>query len=219
MTIYLTKNINGRLHHFRATVEQTGIEIVHGVFYNWLHKHWHNYDDVKTAESKQQEMVQEKISEGYELTEYKPTPENTLDIYDKAQWHFEGDFPKDLDAFQGYVHTGMFFGWLIEHDLVSDQFKEDFSAEMKSFGERQHTGSQIYKSCCDGVLIPEDLSELGNRFALPYFNFDTGQYLSDYENTLGQGLPSIYHVADTWENYHKLKTVVDKRFASWQKRQ
>jgi hypothetical protein len=219
MTIYLTKKVNGTVHHFRTTVEQTGVEIVHGVFYQWLHKHWHEYDDVATAMAKQQELVQDKINEGYKATEYNAIPENTLNIYDKAKWHFEGDFPEGLDAFQGYVHTGMFFGWLIDHDLVSDQFKEDFAAEISSFRQRQHTGAQLYQSCCDGVLMLDDLNELGNRFALSYFNFDAGEYLSDYEATLGMDVPTIYHVKDTWANYQKLKEVIDFRYKAWQQQQ
>ena len=136
-------------------------------------------------------------------------------IYDKAEWHYRGDFPADLDPYQGYVHTGMFFGWLIDHDLVSDNFKEDFAAEIHAFKHRQYTGTQLYQSCCAGVLLPEDLNEAGNRFALSYFEFDNGQYLSDYEATLARDLPGIYHVADTWDNYLKLKAVIDDRYAAW----
>lgn len=142
-----------------------------------------------------------------------------MDVYDKAKWHFEGDFPPGLDAFQGYVHTGMFVGWLIDHDLVSDAFKKDFAAEINSFRQQQHTGAQIYQSCCDGVLLPEDLNEPGNRFAQAYFNFETGEYLSDYEATLGMDVPTIYHVKDTWSNYQKLKVIIDFRFDAWSKQQ
>jgi len=79
------------------------------------------------------------------------------------------------------------------------------------------TGAQLFERCCDGVLMIEDISEPGNRFALHYFDFDTGQYLGDYETLLGQNLSTLYHVADTWENYMKLKQLLDKRFSDWKK--
>jgi len=195
------------------------VETVHGIFYHWLHKHWHNYEDEQAAVAAQKELVASKLAEGFVITTYEPIPENTIDVYDKAKWHYGGDFPEGLDPFQGYVHTGMFVGWLIDHDLVSDDFKKDLGAEIKSFRQQQHTGAQIYESCCDGVLMLDDLNEQGNRFALFYFNFETGEYLSDYEATLGLGVPTIYHVKDTWDNYQKLKVMVDFRFEAWLKQQ
>jgi len=29
-------------------------------------------------------------------------------VYDKAKWHYGGDYPKDLPIEQAFVHTGMF---------------------------------------------------------------------------------------------------------------
>lgn len=41
-------------------------------------------------------------------------PEKELVVYDKAEWHYEGEFPQELDIFQAYVPTGMFFvGWVL----------------------------------------------------------------------------------------------------------
>jgi hypothetical protein len=215
MTTYLTKIEDGKTYHFRTTVNNNGVDIVHGVFYNWLGKYFEGCGDNASAVARQKQLIDEKIKEGYIVTEFKETLENTVDVYDKAKWHYGGNFPEDLDDFQGYVHTGMFLGWLIENNLVSDEFKNDHAEKIEQFKQRQLTGSQIFESCCDGVLLVEDVSELGNRFALPYFDFDTGQYLGDYEKTLVENLSSTYHVADTWDNYLKLKQVLDKRFSDW----
>lgn len=213
MTTYLTKIDDGKTHHFRATVDNNGVDIVHGVFYNWLGKYFEGCGDNASAIARQKQLVEEKQNEGYHITEFKEALENTVDVYDKAKWHFSGEFPEDLDDFQGYVHTGMFLGWLIDNDLVSDEFKNDHVEEIEQFKQQKLTGSQIFERCCDGVLMLEDVSELGNRFALPYFDFDAGQYLTDYENVLAENLPTMYHVADTWDNYMKLKQVLDKRFS------
>jgi hypothetical protein len=142
-----------------------------------------------------------------------------MTVYDKAKWHFEGDFPGDLLPFQGYIHTGMFLGWCIENNLVSDIFKTDLAKEIAHFKQQKLTGSEIYEQCCDGVLMSEDLNDTGNAFAKAYFDFETGAYLADYEKTLGMLLPSIYHVADTWDNYYALKQVIDERFREWQAQQ
>lgn len=215
MTTYLTKIEDGKTHHFRATVGDNIVEIVHGVFYNSLSKYGQGYADNALAITRQKELVDEKIKEGFQITKFKETLENKVDVYDKAKWHFGGEFPGDLDDFQGYVHTGMFIGWLIDNDLMSEEFNTDHEVEIQLFMQQELTGSQIFESCCDGVLMIDDISELGNRFALHYFNFNTGRYLNDYEATLSNHLPSMYHVADTWDNYTKLKSALDKRFADW----
>ena len=53
-----------------------------------------------------------------------------------------------------------------------------------------------------------------------YFNdFAKGQYLKDYEATLGNGLESLYHVKDSWENFDLLKPVLDRRLGDWRGQQ
>ena len=44
------------------------------------------------------------------------------------------------------------------------------------------------------------LSPAGNAFSRTYFDLERGQFLADYEEVLMGSLPSLYHVADTWEN-------------------
>lgn len=215
MTTYLTKIEDDKTHHFRVTVDNNGVDIVHGVFYNWLGKYFEGCGDNATAIQRQKQLVEDKTKEGFLITEFTQTFENTTDVYDKAKWHYDGEFPNDLDKFQGFVHTGMFLGWLADNDLMSDQFKSDFEIEIQEFKNQKLTGSQIFATCCDGVLMLEDVNELGNRFALHYFDFDKGQYLADYEATLSANLQTMYHVADTWDNYNKLKAVLAKRFTDW----
>ncbi len=215
MTTYLTKIEGDKTHHFKVTINNNGVNVTQGVFYNWLSKHWESCNDNASAIMKQKQLVAEKIKEGFTVATFKKLPENTVDVYDKAKWHFEGKFPANLNHYQAYVHTGMFLGWLIENDLVSDEFKNDHSDEIEQFKQQLLTGAKIYEHCCDGVLTLEDVSEFGNRFALPYINFDSGQYLGDYEKTLAKHLPSLYEVADNWDNYTKLKPVIDKRFSEW----
>src|ERR1044072_7581684 len=105
MTIYLTKTAAGNIYHFRATVEHAGIDIVQGIMYDSIEKDWLQYEDHASAVAKQKELVEEKIKEVFQVTDFQESPENTLEVYDKAKWHYTGDFPDDLEPFQGYVHT------------------------------------------------------------------------------------------------------------------
>lgn len=137
-------------------------------------------------------------------------------IYDKAKYHNgASNFPKDLSYRQGYVHTGMFVGWILDNDLYNrTQIPVDFSAIL-AFKERKITGAEFYEKFLDGVLTDKELSGEGNAFAQHYFDFDTGCYLQDYSEILARNLPSLYHVTDTWENYQKIKQRIDKRYNEW----
>lgn len=217
MTIYLTKTADGKTFHFRITSEESGIEIVEGIFYIRMERYWQDFENEREAQAEAKRLIDEKIREGYQVTPFTESPENDMDVYDKAKWHYGGDFPEDLDDFQGYVHTGMFLGWVIDQDLVSNQFKKDHAKEIGLFKDRKLTGARVYEQALDGLLMLEDLNEIGNRFAIYYFNMDSGEYLVDYESILGNNLPSLYHVKDSWENYYKLKEMLDSKFDEWQR--
>lgn len=134
-------------------------------------------------------------------------------VYDKAKYHYQGEFPNDISSDQAFVHTGMFLGWIIDNNLFSDEFEEDTQIEINNFKQRSISGTQIYM-LCDGVLADDMLNDEGNKFAKFYFDFETGQYLKDYEETF-QNIATLYHVNDNWENYLKIKEVIDRRYKEY----
>ncbi len=138
-----------------------------------------------------------------------------MSTYDKAKWHYGADnFPQELPPEHGYIHTGMFVGWCIERHLLSPEFLEDFPDFTVPFESRTKTGPEMFQ-LMDGTLTNEDLSDEGNAFAQAYFDFERGIYLRDYEELLCGGLPTMYHVSDSWENYGVLRARIDVRFAEW----
>ncbi len=135
--------------------------------------------------------------------------------HEDASWHYEGDFPEDLPPEAGGTHIGMFLAWLVEKGLVSDIFNEDFADEMNDLLDRKITPGEFSLSYTDGQLTDEDLNDEGDRFATYYLANDTAIYYNDYERELAANLPTIYHVADSWENYDKIAPIISKRFEEW----
>jgi hypothetical protein len=224
MTTYLTKQQDGKTYHFRITIANNGYKVIEGQFYKWVSKCFHGIGkhidqatitDRQYVETEVQKLIDEKINNGFVKTHFTETKENTYDIYDKAKYHSGGNFPEELDHFQGCVHTGMFINWLIDNDLMDNEFFEDSQDEINKVRQRECTGAQFYENQLDCVFSIEEVSELGNRFALDYFDFDSGQYLKDYEKTLGYNLPTLYHVEDNWNNYEMISAVIDERFSEW----
>jgi hypothetical protein len=136
--------------------------------------------------------------------------------YDDAGWHAGGDFPADLPYSQGGVHIAMFLAWVIRRGLYNPEAFETGEVEMA----RQQTISVLgLLDQFDEKLVAEELSGEGNAFASYYYGLPregvVTLYLNDYERTLGAGLPSLYHVAPTWENYAKLEPIIDQRYREW----
>jgi hypothetical protein len=140
--------------------------------------------------------------------------------YDKAKWHLTDDFPKDLKEEQIYVHTGFFIGWLVDYKLISEDYEEDNSDLLQKFRQRQISGPQLYE-LSGGVFSADDVNDEGRLFSNYYYEPNT--FFNDFRDSFikgsffKKGLPSDYHVQDTWENYDKISKVINKRFADWNK--
>jgi hypothetical protein len=147
--------------------------------------------------------------------ESKAIPQRRTMKYDDASWHHGGDFPKDLPNEAGATHTGMFVAWAFASGLVGSIHLDEISEDLERLKSRQMTPGRFFMHACDGKFTDEDLDERGNAFARHYFDLTHGKYLQDYEATLGGNVPTLYHVADTWENFDLLKPVLDRRFSEW----
>ena len=135
-------------------------------------------------------------------------------IYDRADWHYLGDYPSDLPPQHGGTHIGIFFAWLVNQRMESESLAIEFSTELDALRARTLTGREFVASRRDGELSSTDLNASGNAFAHDYFNSD--RYFKDYADTLVGELPSLYHVDDSWANYEKMAAAIDARYAVWQ---
>ena len=135
-------------------------------------------------------------------------------VYDKAKWHYQGGYPRDLPKENAYTHAGIFLAWLIGKNFLDSTFVEDFQTDIQQLRERRITPGHFFQ-VVDGVLASDMLNEEGNAFAASYFDPEEGRYVSDYDELLATQLPSAYHVADTWENYERLKQRIDERYSAW----
>ena len=138
--------------------------------------------------------------------------------YDRADWHYGGNFPADLPPEAGGTHIGMFLAWAILRGLEGELHREEAVESLLAVRERRMTGRDFLIKECDEKFVDEDLNEEGNAFTEAYFQRDgPGGYLADYEEVLGAGLPSLYHVEDTWMNFDRLASLLDQRLEQWRR--
>jgi hypothetical protein len=138
--------------------------------------------------------------------------------YDRADWHYGGNFPADLPPQAGGTHIGMFLAWAIGQGLEGELHREDSAESLKAVRERRMTGRDFLMRECDEKFVDEDLNDEGNAFTVAYYEKEgPGSYLADYEDVFGATVSTLYHVEDTWSNYDKLALVLDRRFSEWRK--
>lgn len=161
-------------------------------------------------------VVREDWPPGWTEEDEREFQEAGSHVYDKADWHIEGDFPKRLPKKQAFVHTGFFTGWLIAHRMISLKFLRECSRELSSavdrFKRRALTGPEVYEMW-GGVLLDDMLTSPGNQFAQAYY--ENNQFVKDYQKLLARRLPSFYHVEDTWTNYEAIASCIDARYEAW----
>ena len=131
---------------------------------------------------------------------------------DRMDWHYGGDFPDDLADECGGTHIGMYLAWIINNDLHGERHREDSTESIKKLKNREIIGRDFLIDECDEKFWVEDLNEVGEAFTEYYYD---EFYYEDYENALIGSLPSIYHIENSWGNYDKIASVLDKRFNEW----
>lgn len=137
-----------------------------------------------------------------------------MQVFDKAKYHVEGDFPADLGPEQALLPGGMFLAWCAQMGLLSAETSRDFAHEESAVVSRAASPCSLYRAL-GGVFTDAHLSAQGAAFARDYFDMDKGPYLDDYVDCLCADLPSAYHVADRWDSFDALAPIVDARFAEW----
>jgi hypothetical protein len=135
--------------------------------------------------------------------------------YDDATWHSGGNFPADLPPEAGATHTGIFLAWALVSGLAGELHETELLEELEQLRRREVTPGAFFLSTCDGKFSDEDLSPEGNAFTREYFDFESGEYLTDYANVFSEDLPSLYHVPDSWESFERMRPVLDERLTEW----
>jgi hypothetical protein len=76
------------------------------------------------------------------------------------------------------------------------------------------TGRDFLAVASSSKFGEDDLNEEGNAFAREYYEA-SGRYFDDYNAVVANGLPSCYHVEDSWTVYDRIAEIIDRRYAEW----
>ncbi len=178
------------------------------------------YSTKQEAIDRMKELADELTNKGYMEAAPRDVlfqiPEKEIYIFDKAKWLDEGEFPQKLSTAQAYIPTGMFVAWLIKNDLVSRYSRKEDAWDIELVKRDEMTGAEFYRQNWGGVLSSKELSDEADAFAREYLNIQNDIYTAvDFTNILADGLPTIYHVEDTINNYLMIEPTISKRYKAW----
>ncbi len=137
--------------------------------------------------------------------------------YDRADFDYSSE-EQPLPKGHAATHIGMFLAWAVLNELVNDWHRQRSPELLQKVKQREITGRQFFEAACGERFSERDLNPEGNAFAEHYYADQAGQrgpYFADYKKVLAAGLPSFWHVADTWANYDKLAPVITRRYQEW----
>lgn len=138
--------------------------------------------------------------------------------YDKAKYHDGTVEELGLPERSASLLDVFFLSWVIHRGLTSSEFEHKYRRALRGFRRGELSIQDFYYQNCDACLVSDMLNDEGNAFAMAYFDFQHGDYLNDYTQTLAQNLPSSFHVDYTPENEGRMHAVIDARHAEWKSR-
>ncbi|NME67074.1 DUF7832 domain-containing protein [Flammeovirga aprica] len=133
-------------------------------------------------------------------------------IVDNVRNYFGSSFPDEVALDQAYLHMGVFMGWVIKNDFYSDDYEDEYGAQIIHFMNNE-ISPIILAETLDGIIDYSLFRETLKPFVRTYYG--GGQYLADYQHTLSDGLNSMFHVKDSWENFDAMKSVISDRYQDW----
>lgn len=139
-----------------------------------------------------------------------------MTIIDRADWHYGGDFPKNLPKKNGGTHIGMYLNWAIDNNLIREIFLEEVSKGIEELKSGKITGRDFLFDYCDQKFLEDFLNEEGLEFTKRYYK--RGIYTFDYQELLEPNYDSLYEIPDTRENYHTIAAQITKEFEKWKSR-
>jgi len=216
--LFLTKQNRKTVDFLSIEIDDTVICRVSGKIgkkgYSRISSNPGSHDKLKETIHK---IVNDYIELGYSISEKPKGFRTESQTFDKAKWHFNGSFPKEINITQAYVHTGFFITWLILTNKYENDYLVENEIDIVSLINKKINPSKIYIEIFDGVFMDEGLDDEIVDFINSYFDFDKGSYLKDYEKCFSNEIKdkTLYEVTDNWQNFEKISKVIDKRYTEW----
>ena len=167
---------------------------------------------------------------------YEPSEsEDSFDdfIMDDGIYHVESIAEKELpvDEINAYNHMAIYLRWCMEHDLMSDEFLEEFKELVDSVKTNPLSEDlrHFIWDTLDGKLNTAYLNRVGKAFAFYYYGHnDAPYYPNDIDSYAVKQIGEERNYSDEIKDeaylfipfdeayYQAMASLIDRRFVNWQ---
>lgn len=139
--------------------------------------------------------------------------------FDKMDWHAV-TFPDSIPYENAGTHIGMYLAWLINNDLIQEDWMEEFADGIERVRSRESTGRDILMECFDETLVEDIMTDDALEFTGEYYD---SSYIDDFAAALSaedsDSEFAVYLHEDTWENYDLVEPVITAKFEKWRNKE
>jgi hypothetical protein len=133
-------------------------------------------------------------------------------VFDRPWYHQRTRKGVRRNRRKAYVYTAHYFGWLAERDMLAAQHAVPSMVRLLRW--RLITPMRVYAHF-DGRLTDDMLTFEARAFSMCYFDFEHGQYLTDYCAASNSTLDTMLRTRFSWDLYQTMCDRIDQRFRRW----
>ncbi len=135
--------------------------------------------------------------------------------FDKMDWHAV-TFPDSIPYENAGTHIGMYLAWLVNNDMIVQDWYDEFEGELGRVKNREMTGRELLLECFDETLLEDLMTDEALEFTSDYYD---SAYIDDYADALcAEDVDSefaVYLHEDSWDNYDKVEPVINAKYERW----
>lgn len=139
--------------------------------------------------------------------------------FDKMDWHAV-TFPDSIPYENAGTHIGIYLAWLINNELLHEDWQEEFVKAIARVKNRESTGRDILMEYFDETLSEDIMTDEALEFTGEYYD---SAYIDDFADALAaeehDSEFAVYLHDDTWENYDMVEPVITAKFEKWRNKE
>lgn len=100
-------------------------------------------------------------------------PDNFMELIDTVEQHSLKITEKNLDVLEinAANHIAAFLRWIIEHDMINDDFLDFFAEDIEQIKSGQYDVRKFIINSLGGELTDEIMTDIGGRFSHFYYSY------------------------------------------------
>ncbi len=141
---------------------------------------------------------------------YEKALEIYCDLHSVSDDELTDEQREEINLYAGN-HIGFFLTWVIKHDFIADEHKENEGVQLVK--DEKMTGTEYLIEYCDTKFLSRDVAEELIPFVEEYY---ADSYFGDYCNWVINDLCDLpMEFIGSWDDYHEFEEILDEAYENF----